>query len=248
MSNKNYTGNAQFSEINANNINVETISANGSLGSAGEVLTSAGAGSNVYWTFAGGGGPAGTNTQITFNENNIESGDANLVWIWTTQTLGVNGTALFGNSSVNASINSTVYSGTANNATNLGGHNSGYYANVTSPNFSANISIGANVSVNTSTLFLGNSTVNTFINSTVISLGGGLDANQATGTAGQALLSGGSGANTYWGTVATGTGGPYGTDTQIAFNKSATESGDANLTWNYTNQILSVGNTTSNVA
>jgi hypothetical protein len=75
-----------------------------------------------------------------------------------------------GNSTVNSSVNSTIYSGTSNNSINLNGNPSTYYANITSPIFTTTTSVGANVVVNTSVIFIGNSTVNCFINSTSLNI------------------------------------------------------------------------------
>jgi hypothetical protein len=103
-----------------------------------------------------------------------------------------NNSLTIGNSSVSAAINSTAYSGTSNNATNLGGVvASGYVQNTDSRVMSGNLNFiganvtfatgwytGANVFVNTSTIFFGNSVQNSYINSTglyvngVISVGG----------------------------------------------------------------------------
>jgi hypothetical protein len=49
---------------------------------------------------AGGGAPAGANTEIQFNDNGAFGSDANLVYDNTTQTLSVIGTVLTGNSYV----------------------------------------------------------------------------------------------------------------------------------------------------
>ena len=105
--------------------------------------------------------------------------------------------ASFGNSTVNASINSTFFNATSNNALYLGGiaanlyqlnstlaanvltmtannsnyfngQNASYYANVTSPGFTTSVSVGANVSLTTTQLSIGNSTANVTINSTSI--------------------------------------------------------------------------------
>jgi len=140
----------------ANSVTVtNTIQANGSYGTSGQVLASGGSTGNVYWTTGGGGGgtPGGANTQLQFNNSGAFGGDANLVWNTTTGTLSI------GNSTVVSTINSTVYNGTANNATNLGGLAASNYANTSNP-------------IITTTLTVGNSTVNTVANSTTIVLGG----------------------------------------------------------------------------
>lgn len=92
-------------------------------------------------------------------------------------------TVVVGNSSVNSTLNSTSFSGTANNSSNLGGNPAANFVqNTDSRTLSGNLtfsganivynnglSVGSNVTVNTSALFIGNSTVNTTINSSAFS-------------------------------------------------------------------------------
>jgi hypothetical protein len=87
-----------------------------------------------------------------------------------------------GNSTVNSVVNSTIFTGTSNNSTNFAGQPQSYYANVTSPSLSSSLSVGTNVVINTSTIFIGNTTVNTITNSTSF-----------TGTANNSLALGGFG-------------------------------------------------------
>ena len=74
-----------------------TFSANGGVGTAGQVLTSGGAG-NVYWSTAAGGGggtPGGSNTQVQFN-NSSAFGGANVYY--------VAGNTGFGNTAPDATV------------------------------------------------------------------------------------------------------------------------------------------------
>lgn len=84
-----------------------------------------------------------------------------------------------------ATINATNYSGTANNANNLGGAAPSAYVNTTGNytvggniNFTAanvnfvNVNVGANVDVNTTSFFVGNTTVNTNITAGQVSISG----------------------------------------------------------------------------
>lgn len=64
-----------------------------------------------------------------------------------------------------------------------------------------------------------------------------LNANGATGTAGQVLKSGGPGANSYWADAAAGVAG---SDTQVQFNDGGSLAGDAGLTYNKTTDALTV--------
>jgi len=74
-----------------------TLIANGSVGTAGQVLTSNATG--VYWSAASGGGtPGSTNTTIQFNDSGVFGGVANLTFDKTTNILSV------GNSTVNTHV------------------------------------------------------------------------------------------------------------------------------------------------
>jgi hypothetical protein len=95
-----------------------TISANGSVGTAGQILTSGGSG-NVYWSTGGGGSPGGANTQIQFNDSGSFGGDAGLTYNKTTDALTVAGaltvngavtvpnTAALGNTTITGFVNAT---------------------------------------------------------------------------------------------------------------------------------------------
>ena len=92
-----------------------------------------------------------------------------------------------GNSTVNATVNSTIFTGqalTSNNSTNFAGQAQAFYANVSNPNFSGSVNVGANVSLNTSTLTIGNNTVNATVNSTIFT-GQSLTSNNSTNFNGQ---------------------------------------------------------------
>src|SRR5208337_494708 len=131
------------------------LSANGTVGSAQQALLSGGGSGNVYWGSVA-TGVVGSTTQIAFNNNGTESGDANLLWYTANGTITIaNGfilgaaanevtvnttTIQIGNSLTYSTVNSTVFSQTANNATNLGGTASASYAgtsNVSATNITA---------------------------------------------------------------------------------------------------------------
>ncbi len=101
------------------------IHANGTHGSAGQVLVSDGA--NVYW----GTGTSGTNTQIQFNDSGVANGSAgftfnkaaNALFVGNTVTVGANvvlsvSSLTIGNSSVNAVTNSSTLTVTNVSVTN----------------------------------------------------------------------------------------------------------------------------------
>lgn len=235
-----------------------SVVANGSTGTAGQVLTSGGAGANAYWaTGSGGGGggtPGGSNTYVQFNDSGSLGGSGLLTFDKVASTLSV------GNSTVNTVINSgnttitTLLSvgntivNTAISPTQISISNT-----TSSMSITPTQAVIGNTTVSSTQISLGNTTVNTQITSTQVvvgnttitstqaTLGGTVSANGGAGSAGQFLTSGGSGANAYWSTVTTVT--PSGSNTQLQFNDSGAFGGDAQLTFNKTTDVLTVGNT-----
>lgn len=82
------------------NLSVDKIYANGAFGTSGQILSSSGSGSNVYWVDAGtlATEPAGANTQVQFNDSGALGAVAALTFDKSSNTLSV------GNSSVNTQI------------------------------------------------------------------------------------------------------------------------------------------------
>lgn len=121
------------------------LNANGSVGTAGQVLISNG--TATYWgaASAGAAAAAGSNTQVQFNLSGTTTG-ANIYY--------VAGNTGFGNTTPDATL---AVTGTANVSGNVytGGQ----------------LSVGANTIANTTALYLGNSTVNTVISQTTASFG-----------------------------------------------------------------------------
>ena len=173
------------------------IYANGSHGTTGQVLVSDGA--NVFW----GTGTAGANTTIQFNDSGTANGiaaftinkDTNTMFVAGAVTVGANVTldtssVKIGNSSVNTFANSSYLhvNGTTVNSSvvNIAGQFRGYTANV-----STSIEVGSNVFVNTSTVSVGNSTVNTQITGSQILVGG--DDESSNVTSGAVVIDGGLG-------------------------------------------------------
>jgi hypothetical protein len=89
------------------NLSPTKVYANGSHGTAGQVLVSDGA--NVYW----GTGTSGSNTQLQFNDSGVANASPGLTFDKNTNTLFVANTLTIGT----ATINSTYYSGSVNNST-----------------------------------------------------------------------------------------------------------------------------------
>jgi trimeric autotransporter adhesin len=218
------------------NVVTGRLTANGGLGTAGQVLISGGATGNSSWqTFTA--AAVGANTQIAFNNSGVEAGDANLTWSTTNAKLTV------GNSTVFTTVNSTAFSGVANNATNLGGLPAADYANTTVANFSTSANVGSVSQINTTAITIGNATAQFTANSSVLKVPGQISANGSTGTASFVLTSGGASGNVFWNVASTG-GTPGGQTTQIQFNQAGAFDGDANLTWQTSNGLLTVGNST----
>ena len=179
--------------------NISAIYANGSVGSAGQYLTSNG--SNVYW-YTPLPGVAGSNTNIQFNDSGSLNATAGFAFNKTTNTISIGA----------GTINATNYSGTANNANNLGGAAASVYVN-TSSNFtiggnlnltaannyfSQGLYVGANVTVNTTSAFVGNATVNTNMTAGQIAISGAtINATIYTGTANNANNLGGASSGSY---------------------------------------------------
>jgi fibronectin-binding autotransporter adhesin len=100
-----------------------SIVANGTTGTVGQVLYTGGAGANNYWS-----APANANNATYLN--------------------GVLGSLY----QLNSTLSANVITLTSNNSTYFGSQLPAYYANVTSPLFSTNIKVGANVTLSTTTL------------------------------------------------------------------------------------------------
>lgn len=152
-----------------------SIWANGSSGSAGQVLaTNATA---VYWTTPT-AGVAGSDTQVQFNDGGLLAGDAGLTYNKTTDILTVSNNVLVG-STVNAASH-TVGSSTIANATGVF---------TTGTVNGATLSVGTSVVANSSRLVIGTAV--------------GVQANGSIGSAGQVLTS--NATTVYWSTPTTGT-------------------------------------------
>lgn len=180
------------------------ISANGSFGSAGQALFFDGS-KNYFGTVSA--SPAGSNTQIQFNDSGSANGSSGLVFDKTANNLTISNTTIStlfsgplntGNSTVNAIVNSTSHkiqdaaSAVTVNSTALtiGSNVIANTSVVSAPSLLA----GANVVLNTSSLFIGNSTVNAFVNSSSFLLNGASVGAQA---ANQTLMEAASNVTTF---------------------------------------------------
>lgn len=156
------------------NLTTSEIHANGAVGTAGYLLVSGGAGSNVYWfdpsqlqTAVG-----GSNTQIQFNDSGDLGASASFSFDKDTNKLTV------GNSTVNVAVNTssvTVGSELTINTSAYQVGNSTVNASLTSSVLTIGSStvnstaLASNLASLTDSLTVGNSTVNSVVNSTAIS-------------------------------------------------------------------------------
>lgn len=160
------------------------VSANGSNGTSGQVLTSNG--TATYWsTVSGGGGGtvAGSNTQVQFNDSGAFGASAGLVFDKAANNLTVSNTVIVGNSTVNAS----------HSATQLQVSNSTSTANLNPVSLTIGTAVVNTTAVNAPALTVAG--ISTF-NGNVVLGTSGLSSNGSFGTAGQVLSS--NGTATYW--------------------------------------------------
>jgi hypothetical protein len=191
-----------------------TVTANGGVGSADQVLTSNGTG--VYWAAAvAGASVAGANTTIQFNDSGSLGGVANLTFNKLTNVLSI------GNSTVNTvhTANGVIVAGDtgvvpASNTVGitLGTSTARWVINANTGSFSGAVSgittlatgnttvtgfVNASLSVNSAVLSVGTSFI---ANTTQVTIDAGvpLSANGGVGTAGHVLHSNGATGSPYW--------------------------------------------------
>lgn len=164
-------------EVRTANLVVGKVHANGGFGSTSQLLASGGSGSNAYWVDAGTltTQPAGSNTQVQYNNSNNLGASAAFTFDQASNTLAVGGTVAVG--AVTLSNTGLISVG----------------------NSSVNTQIAAgNVFLNGSTLVVGNTATNVTVNSTTIAIGTTIiNATTFTGTANNADFLGGVAAADY---------------------------------------------------
>jgi hypothetical protein len=143
-----------------------TITANGSNGAAGQVLTSSGASGNVYWsTVSSGGGGGGTVTSVG-------SGDG-----LTGGPIAISGTlSVLANTGIVANsnglfVNTAYISSLSVNATNITTGTLDTLRLPATANITTGINVGANLNINTSVLYIGNTSSNLIANSSTLAIG-----------------------------------------------------------------------------
>jgi len=232
---------------NLTSLAVTTIVANGSSGTAGQVLSSNG--TTVYWSSVGG---SGTVTNIA-TANGLSGGPittTGTLGVVTGSTLTVNTVGIHVNSAL--SITSLTLAGTANGITTLAAGNTTItgFANASVSVNSALLTVGTSFiantlgafhtgTVNAASLTVGS---NFIANTTQVTLAAGvlLSANGGVGTAGQVLASNGATGSPYWVTAGGAAGG---SNTHIQFNDSTSSNGSAGFIFNKTSNNVTVGNT-----
>ena len=123
--------------------------------------------------------------------------------------------------------------------------------NTTTANASVALNVGANVTANTTALFVGNSTVNTVVNSTAIAVRS-IQANGGIGAAGDILFSNGTGS--YWapsGAISVNVNAQYvWTNTHTFQNTVTLQSnvtfGNSTVSWTANSTTINVGTSTVN--
>lgn len=210
------------------NAAISQLNANGSTGTAGQVLKSAGAGGNTFWATET-AGVAGSNTQVQYNDSGSLTGATGFTFNNTTNAVSMSNTLTvttsvtsnafvtgsgLGQSTAGSTSNTTVIGISSNstvnsvissslvqvaNSTASANHNAlGFAAGISVVNTTV-IAVGSNNFMNATTLDIGN----TLVQSILLTLGGQVNANGGVGTSGQVLTSGATG-NVYWATPATG--------------------------------------------
>lgn len=163
------------------NLAANTIWANGSAGSSGQLLTSNG--TVAYWSTPA-ASVTGSDTQVQYNDGGSLAAAAGLTFAKASNNVTVANTLLIGGA-VNAASH-TVGSSFIANSTAIVGTG---YANVTTSVNSAALTVGSSIIANTTRLALGTAV--------------GLQVNGTIGTAGQILYS--NGTTGYWAAAPVGT-------------------------------------------
>lgn len=179
--------------IKTANLIFTSLSANGSYGSAGQVLVSDGA--NVYW----GTGTSGSNTQVQFNDSGVANASAGFTFNKSSNTLAVSNTI----TAVNI-LATTVNAASHTVGSNVVANTTGVFTDGT-VNATA-LTVGSWVIANNSGVFTSGVVNGDIIrvgtafvaNTTKVVVGSsvGLQANGGVGTAGQVLHS--DGTSIYW--------------------------------------------------
>lgn len=197
---------------------------------------------------------ATTNTQVFFNNSNTIGGDANFTYDTTTDTLSVAGAIKTGNSTANVTGNSTVIqitnSTSTANLTPLALTIGSAVVNSTvltigTGNFSTGANVGANVLLSTSSVFVGNSTVNATHNSSLVQVSNSTSTANLTALA---LTIGSAVVNSSVLTIGTGnfsTGANVGAN--VLLSTSALRIGNSTVNSSYTATQIQVANSTVNV-
>jgi len=209
--------------------NVSNITIAG--GNANYVLSTDGAG-NLSWvpqTGGNGGTPAGSNTQLQFNDNGSFGGDTDLTWNKATNFMYVGG---------NATVTGTMNVNTTLNVVNL--------VNSGTANLNGTVNLANTTLLATKTLSVAGN-LNT-AGSPNINLGNISNIHISGGVNGYVLSTDGLG-NLSWKNAGGSNGGgtPGGSNTQIQYNNQGTFAGSPYLTFNdVTNEVNVAGNLIAN--
>jgi len=161
--------------VQAANVILTSLNANGSYGTNNQVLISNG--TVAYW--GSDTGSSGSNTQVQFNDSDFANGSAGFTFVKTSNTLAVGNTLTVNNVFSTTQVNSALISvGTIFKANTTGAFHTGTVN-------AASLTVGANFIANTTRLTIATP----------------LSSNGGTGTSGQVFVSNGSSGSPYWTSV-----------------------------------------------
>jgi hypothetical protein len=224
------------------NVYAKAIYANGSVGTAGQVLASNG--TAIYWT-ADQGSNAITSNTLTSNYISVSTGTLTVGNSTVNTDIGNNYVSVgnssgyvnvyssyiyLGNSSANATINSTTYTGSANNASYLNGVAAANYVNT-----SGNYTLSGNVTFSSNLILAATSDL-------IINAAAGVWANGSFGPNNSILTSNGSAV--YWSNGLTSSSL---TANSVAITTGTITVGNSTVNTDIGNNYISVGNSTSYV-
>lgn len=196
------------------------------VGTDGQILSADSAeASGLKWIAAPDTSPAGSNTQVQFNNSGVFGASADLTFSGTTLTVG-------------SSTQATLTAATSSFITNTDGSLDVTAAgNITViPNSTGTTEIQAGI-------FSGDVHLNAGAGKVKLTQAAELEVNGAAGTSGQVLTSQGAGAAPIWSTPASGS--PAGSDTQIQFNDGGSFGATANFTYSDIADQVTLGTSTT---
>ena len=184
--------------IKVANATIQGLYANGATGTLGQVLISGGAGANIYWQDSG---ALGVNTSAQYTWSNTQTFQNTITFSSVINGTANNANYLGTKSEGNLNVNSATNAGSANNASYLGGTAAASFVqNTDSRTLSGNLNFTGTNTYFSTNIYANAQVVVGATGDLVIANGAGIQANGVWGSAGQALVSDGSG-GLYYGNV-----------------------------------------------